>query len=81
MSDMRTLPPARRNGRLKRRPDRPSPSSTSSTIAGVSRQCRASAPTSRYGRHLLRDDDPYAVALDEDDVPSIVRARIVTGAR
>ncbi|MGQ0643529.1 MAG: hypothetical protein ACT4P6_22510 [Gemmatimonadaceae bacterium] len=39
------------------------------------------ARVSAYGRMLVRGDEVYAVVLDDDDVPSIVRARIVTGAQ
>jgi len=40
-----------------------------------------SARTSAYGRVLIRGDDLYAVALDDDDIANVVRARIVVGAR
>jgi hypothetical protein len=37
--------------------------------------------TNSYLRVLVRGDLLYAVALDSDDVPSIVRARVIRGAR
>ena len=37
--------------------------------------------TSAFARLRIRGEQVYAVALDDDDIPNIVRARIVTGAR
>lgn len=37
--------------------------------------------TSAFARLRVRGDSVYAVTLDDDDIPNIVRARIVTGAR